>query len=286
MTAPGEANALGAVESVRELTPLQEEVAEARADLTQLHKDVVEAEERLVNTNAAVLLEANQELVVSTVRAQTHADATAEQLKGVARASQRDSLTGLPNRALLLDRFAYAISNAKRHRSHLALLFLDLNGFKEINDSLGHALGDEALKRAAECLSASVRDVDTVSRYGGDEFVILLAEVSQASDAFQVAAKVITALGSPHLLGSHTVPLTASIGISIYPDDGEDPEALIERADAAMYRAKKREPGSIVFHGKGPAGERSPDPAAPDAPAPRAGRPKRPARDPARKATK
>ncbi|HEY6551839.1 MAG TPA: GGDEF domain-containing protein [Vicinamibacteria bacterium] len=254
-------------EALPERTLLQEEVEEARADLTQLHREVVEAEERLVNTHAAQLREANQELVVSTVRAQTHAEASAEQLKGVARASQHDALTGLPNRAMLLDRFAYAIANAKRHGAPLALLFLDLNGFKEINDTLGHAVGDEALKKAAECLIASVRDVDMVSRHGGDEFVILLAEVSQASDALQVAEKVIAALGCPHLLGTHTVPLSASIGISIYPQDGEDPKTLIDRADAAMYLAKKHEFGSAIFHNQGPTRERVPQ-AAPLDPSP------------------
>jgi diguanylate cyclase (GGDEF)-like protein len=233
-------------------TPLQKAVEEARADLTRLHADVVEAEDRLVKANAAQLLEANEELVVSTVRAQTHAEACAAELKGVSRASQRDALTNLPNRALLLDRLAHAIASARRHRSRLAVLFLDLNDFKKINDTLGHAVGDEALKTAAQCLRSAVRDVDTVSRYGGDEFLILLAEVSQASDAFLVAEKMITSLGSAHTLGAHVVRLAASIGISIYPDDGEDAATLIDRADAAMYLAKRYEFGSVVFHGQGP----------------------------------
>jgi diguanylate cyclase (GGDEF)-like protein len=146
---------------------------------------------------------------------------------------------------------AYGIASARRHRSRLAVLFLDLDHFKQINDTLGHAVGDEALKTAAQCLRSAVRDVDTVSRYGGDEFLILLAEVSQASDAHLVADKMITSLGAAHTVGAHVVRLGASIGISIYPDDGEDAATLIDRADAAMYLAKKYEFGSVVFHDPG-----------------------------------
>jgi diguanylate cyclase (GGDEF)-like protein len=242
------------------LTPLEEEVKEARADLTRLHRDVVDAEDRLVNTHAAQLLEANEKLVVSTVRAQTHADASAAELKGVSRASQLDPLTKLPNRALLLDRFAIAIASAKRRSARLALLFLDLNEFKQINDKLGHAVGDEALRTAAQCLRSSVRDVDTVSRHGGDEFLILLSEVSQPSDALRVAEKVIAALAAPHALGEEVIRLSASIGISIYPEDGENSATLIDRADAAMYLAKKHEFGSVVFHGQGPTRDPMPKP--------------------------
>jgi diguanylate cyclase len=239
-----------------ELTPLQDQVEQARADLTRLHQDVVAAEKRLVDVNAAHLLEANEKLVVSTVRAQTHAEACAEELKGVSRASQRDGLTNLPNRALLLDRLAQDISSAKRHRGLLAVLFLDLNDFKKINDTFGHAVGDEALQRTAQCLKASVRAEDTVSRHGGDEFLILLSEVFHVSDAFVVADKVIAELGSPHPLGGHLIRLTASIGISIYPDDGDSAATLIQRADAAMYLAKRHEFGSVVYHGQGAPGER------------------------------
>jgi diguanylate cyclase len=210
LLAPDEARGSAASEAIHGLTPLQEEVREARADLTRLHQDVVDAEDRLVNSHAAELLEANEQLVVSTVRAQTHADASAAELKGVSRASQRDALTNLPNRALLLDRFAHALASAKRRSTRLALLFLDLNEFKQINDTLGHAVGDEALKTAAQCLRASVRDVDTISRHGGDEFLILLSEVSQAADAFLVADKVIAALGAPHSLGDRSVRPRAS----------------------------------------------------------------------------
>lgn len=131
-----------------------------------------------------------------------------------------------------------AIAGAKRRAGGLALLFLDLNEFKRINDTLGHSVGDEALIQTAQCLTGAVREVDTVARYGGDEFLILLADISQRSDALLVAEKIIEAMSTPRLVGKNVLPLTGSIGISLYPDDGEDPQALIDCADAAMYRAK------------------------------------------------
>jgi diguanylate cyclase (GGDEF)-like protein len=149
---------------------------------------------------------------------------------------------------LLLDRLMSAMASAKRHGTRFALLFIDLDKFKDINDMLGHAVGDEALRRVARCLASSVRAVDTVSRYGGDEFVVLLAEVSQSADALFVAEKVIALLNAPSQIGEHVLRLSASIGISLYPDDGADALTLIERADAAMYRAKRRGAGSCVFH--------------------------------------
>jgi diguanylate cyclase (GGDEF)-like protein/PAS domain S-box-containing protein len=153
--------------------------------------------------------------------------------------AQHDVLTDLPNRLLLKDRLNQAIMLARRNRSHLALLFLDLDGFKRINDSLGHALGDELLRAVATRLSACVRKSDTVSRQGGDEFVILLPDVTQAADAAISAAKIIRELARPFSIGGHRLSVTVSIGISTYPDSGEDAETLIKNADAAMYHAKE-----------------------------------------------
>jgi diguanylate cyclase (GGDEF)-like protein len=228
---------------------------EARADLTQLHRHVVEAEDRVVATNAAQLLEANEHLAISSMRAQSEAETAAMALKKVRRSSELDSLTQLPNRALLLDRFGQAIANARRNSTWLALLFLDLDNFKHINDTLGHAMGDEVLKLAARCLVSSIRTGDTVSRHGGDEFLILLTGMSQATDAILVADKVVAALGTSTRVGNHVLRLKASIGISVYPDDGVDPDMLIDRADAAMYLAKKYRLGSFVFHGQEPKSE-------------------------------
>lgn len=203
------------------------------------------------------LLEANEQLVLAAVRAQAEADSAARRLDELARSAERDVLTGLPHRALLFDRFARAIAGAKRRSSRLAVLFLDVDNFKRINDTLGHRVGDEVLKRVAECLVSSVRDADTVSRHGGDEFLILLTELAYASDAIQIARKVIASLGDSAVVGGHRLQLTASIGISIYPDDGEDPDTLIDRADAAMYRAKRHRHGGLALHGTEFTGRRS-----------------------------
>ncbi len=152
--------------------------------------------------------------------------------------ARHDFLTHLPNRLLLSDRITQAISLARRHGKHLALLFLDLDGFKHINDSLGHEMGDKVLQFVAQRLVASVRTSDTVSRYGGDEFVILLSEIAEAGDAAISAEKILAALAMPHAISESNVNLSASIGISIYPQDGHDAETLIKNADAAMYLVK------------------------------------------------
>ncbi|MGL6111960.1 MAG: diguanylate cyclase domain-containing protein, partial [Rubrivivax sp.] len=173
-----------------------------------------------------------------------------------------DPLTQLPNRMLLLDRCSHAMASAKRRGSRLALLFLDLDQFKPINDSLGHALGDEVLKTVAQRLSCAVREADTVSRYGGDEFLILLSDVSQPADAEVIAGKLIAAIAEPCRADGHVLQLSASIGISLYPDDGDDIDLLIRKADNAMYRAKRNGPGRYSLQGQTPADEpqrRTPD---------------------------
>jgi diguanylate cyclase (GGDEF)-like protein len=150
-----------------------------------------------------------------------------------------DSLTELPNRVLLNDRLKQAVRMDERHHKKLAVLFVDLDHFKPINDSLGHATGDALLKSVAKRLREALREVDTVSRHGGDEFVILLPEIEEASDAALVAEKVLAGLATPHLIGDRELHVTASIGISIYPDHGRMAEILVNRADLAMYEAKK-----------------------------------------------
>ena len=153
--------------------------------------------------------------------------------------AQHDALTDLPNRLMLNDRLTQAISLARRNHNQLAVLFLDLDGFKHINDSLGHSIGDKLLQSVAARLSACVRKSDTVSRQGGDEFVILLPEVTHAADAAVSAAKIIAELKKAHSIGEHSLHITVSIGISTYPDNGEDAETLIKNADTAMYHAKQ-----------------------------------------------
>lgn len=159
-----------------------------------------------------------------------------EQLQHLA---THDDLTGLANRALLQDRLDQSILFAKRSGRLVAALLLDLDRFKIINDSLGHSFGDSLLKIIAERLTESVRGADTVARLGGDEFVILLAEVANEDDVGKVAKKILDNITAPFLIGDREITITASLGISIYPQDGEDEETLIRNADIAMYRAKE-----------------------------------------------
>ncbi|MEP6887945.1 MAG: EAL domain-containing protein [Nitrospirales bacterium] len=151
-----------------------------------------------------------------------------------------DALTGLPNRRLFYDRLKLALCPAARTRKPLAVLVLDLDGFKTVNDTLGHAKGDLVLQWVAERLKASIRSGDTVARSGGDEFIILLPELSEPGDAERIAQKLLGAFRPSFLLEGQEFPITASMGLSIYPRDGMDPDGLARNADAAMYRAKKQ----------------------------------------------
>jgi len=154
--------------------------------------------------------------------------------------AQHDFLTGLPNRVLLTERLSQAIGQAHRHRKQVALLFLDLDNFKRINDTLGHVIGDQLLQLVADRLTACVRTTDTVCRQGGDEFVILLAEIEQPQDAAHIAEKLRIALAVPHLIDGHELQVTLSIGISVFPDDGIDVDTMMRNADTAMFQAKAR----------------------------------------------
>jgi diguanylate cyclase (GGDEF)-like protein/PAS domain S-box-containing protein len=153
--------------------------------------------------------------------------------------AHHDYLTDLPNRMLLDDRLAQAIAAARRRQQQLAVLFVDVDRFKHVNDSLGHAIGDELLQSIAGRLVASVRGSDTVSRQGGDEFVILLPSIAHAEDAALSANKILAALGMPHRVKEHDLQVTVSLGIGVYPDDGTDAEALVKSADIAMLSAKE-----------------------------------------------
>ncbi len=157
-----------------------------------------------------------------------------------------DFLTGLPNRAQLTDRLAQAIGLAKRHGKQVALLFLDLDAFKAINDSLGHAIGDQLLQSVAERLLVHVRSTDMVCRYGGDEFVILLDEINLTQGAEMVAQSLVDAFAAPHIIDGQEIDVTLSIGISVFPDDGTDAESLIRSADTAMFQAKTD--GRGIYH--------------------------------------
>lgn len=151
-----------------------------------------------------------------------------------------DSLTDLPNRMLLKDRLSQAIESARRHRHRLGVVFLDLDRFKPVNDAHGHGVGDQVLQSVARRLVACVRRSDTVSRHGGDEFVVLLSQVEQADDVAATSRKMLRALATPFEIAGSDLHVTASIGVSVYPDDGQDAETLIQNADTAMFCAKAR----------------------------------------------
>jgi diguanylate cyclase (GGDEF)-like protein/PAS domain S-box-containing protein len=165
----------------------------------------------------------------------------------MAHSAQHDFLTGLPNRMLLNDRISQAITLARRHMRHVAVLFLDLDGFKHINDSLGHPTGDKLLQSIARRLVGCVRASDTVSRQGGDEFVVLLSEVQLSEDTAITAKRILQAVAAPHSVGQHDLHVTASIGVSVYPEDGLDTDTLLKNADTAMYQAKENGRQSFQF---------------------------------------
>lgn len=161
--------------------------------------------------------------------------------------AHHDSLTGLPNRLLLMERLNQAIGMAGRHHKQIALLFLDLDHFKEINDAYGHAVGDHLLRDIAGDIVSCVRGTDTVSRLGGDEFVILLTQVEAMRDAAQVAEKLLAKFARPRVIDGHSLKVTLSIGISSYPENGLDAGALMQNADSAMYVTKSQGRNNFQF---------------------------------------
>jgi diguanylate cyclase (GGDEF)-like protein/PAS domain S-box-containing protein len=161
--------------------------------------------------------------------------------------AEHDSLTDLPNRGLFMDRLRSGIARAKRNNQSLALLFVDLNGFKPINDEHGHQTGDRLLRVVARRLVAAVREVDTVARVGGDEFAVILEAITDAEDAVAVAAKISESIGEPFSIDSHTLRIGASTGIAIYPNDGDEVSSLLQHADAEMYRVKRAANGDAAL---------------------------------------
>ncbi len=159
-----------------------------------------------------------------------------------------DVLTGLANRSLLGIQLAHALDRAEREQTQLAVLMLDLDGFKDVNDSLGHPVGDQLLKTVAKRLQCTLRSVDTVARLGGDEFAVILESFDGGDDVASVAGKLIAAIALPYVLGSHTAQITTSIGIAIFPSDGEDEVALMRSADTALYAAKRDGRNAYRFH--------------------------------------
>jgi diguanylate cyclase (GGDEF)-like protein len=231
----------------QELAQVTQRVEAMRAVLVRLLQDVVRAESFLDHNQSVQLLEANEQLVLSALDAQTDSQSALQALDEAARTAGLDPLTQLVNRALAFDRLEQAIGHARRQGTQLALLFVDLDKFKQINDSRGHGVGDQVLQQVAHCLLSAVRESDTVSRHGGDEFLILLDDLAHVGDALQVAEKLKEVLRVARAANADWADLSASIGISIYPRDADTAHALIACADQAMYMAKRQGPGGISF---------------------------------------
>ena len=228
---------------------LRAELAAQQRVMRELRASIAPAQPRSSDgAHSGLLLAANEQLLIAAVDADAVLDDHALQIQLLTRFSQRDALTGTPTRAVMADRLGKAISMARRHGLRTALLFVDLNGFKQINDQLGHLAGDEVLQLVARRLESGVRDSDTVSRHGGDEFLVLLAELTHASDAAAIATKMIATVAEPVWVAGRELVISVSVGIAVYPEDGEDVVTLIAKADAAMYRAKKKGHGSFVFY--------------------------------------
>ncbi len=214
------------------------------ADMTWIFEDVTErhrAEEALLRAHEDLelrVVERTAELASANTQLQEEVFERMQAEQRIWHIAHHDGLTGLPNRTLLHDRLQQALAQAQRGRHRVAVMFLDLDRFKNVNDSLGHAVGDELLKHVAERLKSVVRAVDTVSRLGGDEFVVVLHTMSSPEDAVQVAEKILGALAPAVSIDSHQLHATPSIGISIFPDDGDEVFDLMKNADTAMYHAK------------------------------------------------
>jgi len=173
-------------------------------------------------------------VILHDITARKRAEETIEQM------AYHDALTGLPNRRLFADRLNLALAHAQRSQEKLAVMLLDLDHFKDVNDTLGHSVGDKLLQSVGQRLSSILRKSDTVARMGGDEFLLLLPEISGEEDAVKIATKVLEAFEKPFVCDGHELQISTSIGIAIYPDDGGDSDTLVRNADIAMYRAKRR----------------------------------------------
>jgi len=216
-----------------------EQAVRSRGEAVDLRELAASDKATLSASTHVHLREAIENLIVAAIHAQTMTETAELAKEQMSYMAEHDVLTGLPNRALLTDRLAQSITLARRRGKKVALMYIDLDHFKRINDSFGHTVGDMLLQSVAKRLQAGVRRSDTVSRHGGDEFVVLLSEVDGVQGAVLTAEKLIEAVAQPHLVCGHHLRVTISIGISFYPDDGKDAETVARNADTAMYEAKK-----------------------------------------------
>lgn len=222
------------------ITQIIDAAVAARQPFSVDHKILLaNGRERFVNTEAEMVLDRDGGLVriTGTMQDITARKEAEEQINFLA---LYDSLTSLPNRMLFRDRLEQALGQAARHNKLLAVMFLDLDHFKDVNDSLGHKVGDDLLQKVAQRLQSRVRKTDTIARLGGDEFTLFLQDMEAMETLYNVAQKIVDSFGEPFLLEGEKVFISASIGIAIYPSDGETPDDLLRQADAAMYHAKEQ----------------------------------------------
>jgi diguanylate cyclase (GGDEF)-like protein len=232
---------LSAHQALLDGTAVEGKVQECADDLHELTETLAQGIDDLAQTEIA--LTESREILADT---QAALAVSQEEERAARRRALHDSMTGLPNRDLFDDRLSNAISLAKRHDWTLAVMFLDLDGFKKINDTHGRAAGDSVLKEVASRLSQFSRDEDTVCRNGGDEFLYLLVNPQGRENIERIAGLVSASIARPVAVGGSQLVVGVSIGVAIYPPDGATGDELIERADTAMYRSKKSE-GSCVF---------------------------------------
>lgn len=233
-----EAAALG----LEKLFHVREDAArqrEGRGTLQERRIRTAEALQEATVKHITRLQEANAHLVIATLEAQKLTEQVQTAKDRLDYLAHHDALTDLPNRTLLRDRLNQTIEMAHRQSKKFAVMFMDLDRFKHINDSLGHSVGDQLLLSVTQRLLGCVRHSDTISRQGGDEFVLLLPFIERAEDAALFAQKMLTALTQPHNIDQHDLHISMSVGISIYPDNGENADILLKAADTAMYYAKE-----------------------------------------------
>lgn len=220
---------------------VREAEASSRESVSAVREKIIADNEHLQNAlkeHSARLRDVNKHLVIASVNAQVLAEQLQQAKTHMAHLAHHDYLTNLPNRIQLEENLTQAIKFAKRHGTKLALMFIDLDRFKVANDSLGHAVGDQLLQAVAQRLLTSIRDADTVSRQGGDEFIVLLTDIGRLDELVTSIEKIHRVITAPYTIAQHVLHIGASIGISIYPDDGADIGTLIRHADAAMYEVK------------------------------------------------
>jgi diguanylate cyclase len=246
-TAHQRENAAGQREDVVQAREGEAHVREGRAATRENEIRNAETLQTAAVDQMIRLQQANANLVVATLEVRKLADQIEAAKAELDHLAHHDVLTGLPNRILMSDRLDQAIALTRRTGKPLAVVFLDLDRFKHINDSLGHSVGDQLLQSVGQRLLACVRQSDTISRQGGDEFVALITDIDHPEDAALAAQKMLATIALPHRIEQHDLHIGASIGISIYPDDGLDAETLIKHADTAMFHAKEKGHNTYAF---------------------------------------